>query len=118
MTHAKTFKRGDLIWMELKPTGTNVQEGRRPGVVVQNAKGNFFSPNLIVIPLTRTIKRAYPTQVLIDNEPNLDVSTAMADQIMTISKSQVVGRKGAVSAETMRKIDAALAVSIGLSLAA
>ena len=41
------------------------QGGIRPVLIIQNNKGNLFSPTLIVAPITRNVsKRLQPTQVL------------------------------------------------------
>jgi mRNA interferase MazF len=45
------------------------QTGVRPGLVIQNNVGNKFSPNVIALPLTTSIKKlSQPTHVLIKSE--------------------------------------------------
>ena len=44
----------------------NEQSGWRPGLIFQNNVGNSFSPNIIALPLTGSIKKTnQPTHVLI-----------------------------------------------------
>lgn len=51
--------------MRFEGTGSE-QNGWRPGVIFQNNTGNLHSPNVIVLPLTSSIKRTdLPTHVLI-----------------------------------------------------
>lgn len=56
---------GDIYMVEFQGDG-NVQRGMRPGIVVQNNMGNKYSPNVIVLPLTTSIKKlSQPTHVFI-----------------------------------------------------
>ena len=46
----------------------NEQNGWRPGLVFQNNVGNAYSPNIIALPLTTSLKkRGQPTHVIIPN---------------------------------------------------
>lgn len=46
----------------------NEQRGWRPGVVFQNNKANIFSPNIIALPCTTSIKKTYqPTHVYLSS---------------------------------------------------
>lgn len=48
------------------------QQGWRPGLVFQNNVGNEFSPNIIALPFTTSIKKiGQPTHVFIPNEVGL-----------------------------------------------
>jgi len=59
-------KIGQIYMMKFTGEG-HEQVGWRPGLVVQNNKGNSFSPNIIAVPLTSSIKKcAMPTHVLIN----------------------------------------------------
>lgn len=58
-------KIGEIYMMRFGGTG-NEQCGWRPGLVFQNNIGNSFSPNIIALPLTSSIKKAnQPTHVLL-----------------------------------------------------
>ncbi len=46
----------------------NEQKGWRPGVVFQNNKANKYSPNLIALPCTTSLKKPYqPTHVFLNS---------------------------------------------------
>lgn len=61
-------KIGDVYMIQFDGSGS-VQQGYRPGVVFSNNKGNVNSPNVIVYPLTTSIKKAsQPTHVILDAE--------------------------------------------------
>ena len=51
----------------MKFTGSgNEQNGWRPGLVFQNNTGNLYSPNIIALPLTSSLKKtSQPTHVLL-----------------------------------------------------
>ena len=64
-THPKI---GDVYMIQCDGSGS-VQQGYRPGVVFSNNRGNAYSPNVIVFPLTTSIKKAtQPTHVILDAE--------------------------------------------------
>lgn len=56
---------GDVYLMRF--TGSwNEQTGWRPGLVFQNNTGNIYSPNIIALPFTSSIKKSeQPTHVLV-----------------------------------------------------
>ena len=56
---------GDIYMMKFDGSA-NEQSGWRPGLVYQNNVGNVYSPNIIALPLTSSIKKAnQPTHVVI-----------------------------------------------------
>lgn len=60
-----SFKIGDIYLMKFIGDGSE-QSGWRPGVVFQNNTGNAYSPNIIALPLTSSLKKTdQPTHVII-----------------------------------------------------
>lgn len=56
---------GDVYLMNFGGQG-NEQKGWRPGLVFQNNLGNQYSPNIIALPLTSSLKKAeQPTHVVL-----------------------------------------------------
>ena len=56
---------GDVFLMKFEGSGSE-QQGWRPGVVFQNNQGNIFSPNIIALPITSSIKKTgQPTHVIL-----------------------------------------------------
>lgn len=56
---------GDIFLMKFSGSGSE-QSGWRPGVVFQNNTGNAYSPNIIALPLTSSIKKLkQPTHVML-----------------------------------------------------
>ena len=66
------YRIGEVYLMKFDGTG-NEQQGWRPGVVFQNNTGNQFSPNIIALPMTSSIKKKeQPTHVIIPAEVGLN----------------------------------------------
>lgn len=113
------YKRGQIIYVDLGIEGIkgSEQKGERPCVVIQNNKGNHFSPNLIVVPVTSQLtKKRMPTHVeLRKNKYNLDKdSIVLTEQVKTVSKERCINCLGELESADMDRINKALAISIGL----
>ena len=91
-----------------------VQGGNRPVIVISNDICNEVNTVITVIPMTRQMKRlSLPTHVVVAS-PDGGESVVLAEQVMTIDKNRLDNRLGSVSAEDMRKIEAALLEQIGM----
>lgn len=115
------FHRGDLYIADLGKgsvgfAGSHVQGGIRPVVLLQNNVGNFFSPTLVVVPITSKIwkKPSQPTHYLIRNADGLrSDSIALGEQITTIDKRQCRKYLGRLSFEETEAIKGAAICAIG-----
>ena len=111
------YRRGDIYLVDL---GTNVgseQGGCRPVLLLQNDVGNHFAPTLIVAPVSSRYwkKLKQPTHSLIEGIQNLtSPSMVLLEQITTIDKSRVKKYMGTLDKIQMRKVDACIAISLGL----
>lgn len=110
--------RGMVVEVSLDPVVGHEQGRTRPCVVVQNEIGNRFSSTTIVVPLTDAahVKTPSPIYVLIrkgDGGTTKD-SFALCDQIRTVDQQRFRSVYGALSGDTMAKLDAALLISLGL----
>lgn len=87
LDHNWIFRRGDIYIANLEPKIGFVQSGIRPVIVLQNNYGNYFTPTLIVAPLSRKIykKRDLPTHYYLEHD-DLDPSISLLEQITTIDK--------------------------------
>ena len=116
---AEGLKRGDVVF--IKNTGseigkeTHVVCGNHPAVIIQNQKGNVYSPNLIVAYLTSRIKRVeMKTHVLLTWYDELKTSMVQAEQLATVDKGDVLGYITHLREEDMVRLDRALISSLGL----
>lgn len=106
----KNYKKGDVYLVNLDNTNSHVQNGKRPCLIVQNNLGNAHSPNLIIVPLTTKTKRQeMPVHVLIGRR-----QMALCECILTISKEQIISYVKTLDAKTMKLIDRALSISLGM----
>ena len=76
-------------------------------VVVQNNKGNKYSPTVTVIPITTKIHKSkeFPTHTLLENIGGLDEKSAsMAEQITTISREKLMRYIGSLPESFMKNV--------------
>lgn len=65
MDHLNTPQIGEIYLMKFSGDGCE-QSGLRPGLVFQNNTGNIYSPNIIALPITSSLKKAgQPTHVIL-----------------------------------------------------
>ena len=86
------YRRGDIYIANLDPYIGSEQGGTRPVVVLQNNAGNYFSPTLIVAPITSRAdkRRDLPTHYYVENARGLDgPAVVLLEQLKTIDKRRV-----------------------------
>jgi mRNA interferase MazF len=117
----KYIKRGDVIWINLFGSVGSEQgsdEYGRPCVCIQNDVGNAHSPTIIVSAITSQLgKQKLPTHVLIPSSEQYGLtkdSVVLLEQIRTVDKrKRILRRTGHLDELVMKKINKALAISIG-----
>ena len=115
MNHS--VSRGDIYYADLSPVVGSEQGGVRPVLIIQNDRGNRFSPTVIAAAITsRTDKPDLPTHIPIDpSRCGLTRnSIVLLEQIRTIDKRRLRERTGCLDAASMNRVDRALQVSMGL----
>ena len=112
--------RGNIYYADLGKTTGSEQSGVRPSLIVQNDVGNLHSPTTQIVPLTTQRKKVrQPTHVCISSACGLDTpSIALIEQLRTIDKSRLDAYIGRISPNEQTAIDKALAISVGLGVAA
>lgn len=116
--HALDYpRRGEVYLVSFDPTrGAEIRK-TRPALVVQNDIANRHSPITIVAAITSQFEEPlYPTEVIVQvREGGLQVdSVVLLNQIRSIDKQRLLRRLGKLSPETMRRVDRALILSLGL----
>ena len=109
------IKRGDIVFVDLPGSTEHVQGSFRPWLVVQNDKGNYYSPTTIVVPITTAHKKPLPTHV--DFIWGSVFGTILTEQIRVIDQSELVKASKIVEClpeKIMMHVDRALAVAVGL----
>jgi len=111
----QAISRGEIWLVDFNPGRGSEQKGPRPALVVQNDIGNRYAATTIVAAVTGTLQE-YPATVSLDPpEGGLDrKSMVNLAQILTLDKSRLVRKLGAISQSRIREVDAALLVSLGI----
>jgi len=92
-TLMKKIKKGDIYLADMDPAIGSEQGGVRPVLIIQNNKGNRYSPTTIVACLTSRIntKKDLPTHYLLPDDIGLKYpSMVMLEQIFTIDKTRLI----------------------------
>lgn len=111
MRETPWLKRGDIFYIEPYQTVGSEQYAGRPAIVVSNDENNFHSPTIEVVYLTTKPKMLLPTHVHIMSCSK--DSTALCEQITTISVERVGDCKGHITDDEMAEIEAAMSISLG-----
>jgi len=111
-------RRGEIWDVNWSPGRGAEQKGTRPALIIQNDRGNasLSYPLTIVASMSRT-EREIPLHVRITpSEENglTDFTDVKCEQVMTIEKSRLIRRRGAITSEELNKVDVALKVSLDL----
>ena len=110
-------KKGDLFFADLNPVVGSEQGGVRPIVIIQNDKGNKYSPTTVVATITsRQTKKPLPTHVEIKVGNGITKkSIVMLEQIRTIDKARLLEHIGTLEQEDVKRIDEALVISLSIN---
>ena len=110
------FRRGDIYLADLDPVIGSEQGGIRPVVVVQNNRGNYYGPTLIVASMTTQLKKLdLPTHYLISENRGLATPSMLQfEQIHTIDKSRIISYLGKLTEEQYPELDGYLINSFGI----
>jgi mRNA interferase MazF len=113
------IKRGDVYFADLSPVRGSEQGGQRPVLIIQNNVGNKYSPTVIVAAITAQISKSkLPTHIEIKaGKVGLTKdSVILLEQVRTIDKQRLIQKIGKCNRELMKKVDKALALSVGLQM--
>lgn len=110
------IKLGDIFYANLNPTIGSEQDGVRPVLVVQNNKGNRFSPTIVIIPITSNLSKSHlPTHVILKNTKGLErESIALIEQIRTLDKKRLIRKITSVSNEDLERVKDAIKKNLSI----
>lgn len=114
----RQFTRGEIYVADLRNNKNSEQGGFRPVLIVQNNIGNYYSPTVIVASITARIKKPeLPTHIQLSTAYGLHYdSMAQLEQLRTLAKQRLGKYIGTLDEVIMKDIDAAIAISVGVSL--
>ena len=111
------IRRGDVFLVSFDPTVGHEIRKTRPAVVIQNDISNRYSPVTIVAAISsRFSDPPHPREVVLEvGRTGLDHRSAVIlNQIRTIDRARLIKRLGRLDSATMRRVDEALKISLGL----
>lgn len=106
--------RGDVWWIDFsapKTVGGEIKK-LRPALIVSNDASNKVMNRVQVIPLTSQTEKCYPCEAYVKVDGKK--SKAMADQIMTISKTRLTKRMGKITAPDLTDVERAIRIQLDL----
>jgi mRNA interferase MazF len=110
-------RRGEIYLVTFDPTvGAEIRK-TRPAVVLQNDVGNRTASTTIVAALSSQVDEPlYPFEVLVQPRDGgiVKPSVVLLNQIRTVDRQRLIRCLGTLRPETMRRVDRALAISVGL----
>lgn len=107
------MKRGEVWWVNFDPSLGGEIKKTRPAVIVSNDSSNKHMNRVQVVPTRGNTRKLYPCEAYITIGDK--TSKAMADQIMTVSKTRLLDKIGALSADEMIDVEHVLKVQLGLA---
>lgn len=116
MEQEYNIRRGDIFYISRTPVIGCEQFSGRPAIVVSCDVNNKTSETVEVVYLTTRIKANLPTHVAIQSAKF--PSTALCEQVTTVSIMRIGDYYGTCTREEMARIDSALATSLGIHIGA
>ena len=111
-------RRGEVYLVSFDPMlGAEIRK-TRPALVIQNDVANRWSPITIVAAISSSSDEpAYPTDVRVDPpEASLRAaSVVLLNQLRSIDRRRLVRRLGRLRPDTIKRVDRALQISLGLA---
>ena len=117
MGNLQKFMRGQIWWQknQQKTLTPGVQSEGRPVVIISNDSANKFSSAITVMPLTTAVKKDLPTHVKILMLDGKTISTALAEQIRTVSADSLIDYIGTLEETKMTEIEGAILKALGFT---
>jgi mRNA interferase MazF len=116
-----SVRRGEIWLTDLEPIRGSEADKRRPAVLVSNDQANRRAGQLgrgvvTVVPVTASVARVLPFQVLLPaEESGLTVaSKAQGEQVRSVDVTRLVTRLGRVEPSLLAELDDALRLHLSL----
>ena len=109
-------KQGDIYLLKFDGID-NEQTGTRPALIISNNVGNLYSPTVIVLPLTTSIKKtSMPTHVILKrDESGLKYdSMVLCESPVCVSKKRLIKYLTNVSGEQFEAVALAYLLATGI----
>lgn len=111
------IRRGDIFIADLNPVLGSEQGGVRPVVIIQNDRGNHFSPTVICAAMTSKLSKGdLPTHVWISGKDSglKSDSLVLCEQIRTIEKKRLRSKAGRIDGLALERVNTAIKAAVGI----
>lgn len=113
------IRRGDILWICCDPSVGAEPKKTRTCVVVSNDVANRYGRAITVVPTqdftAERAVRAYMTDLRRPRSTLDAPRVANASMVMTYDRARVASKAGRVSPDTLRRLEQALAMHLGLA---
>lgn len=111
-----SVRRGDVVLAALNPTVGREIRKTRPVVVVSNGRLNELSGIVVVIPLTKNVRRLSPSHAIIPRGVAglAFTSKAVTEHVRSIDRSRIVRQLGRLPIPLVANVEEALANTLHL----
>lgn len=113
--HKTRPERGDIYWIgksEYRQSGDYTMQAERPAIIVSSREAHGHGYTYEVVFLTTNPRFDAPTHCTIRSSKK--VSTALCDQITTVSREQIGMHYGTCTPDEMATIEMCMMISLGL----
>jgi mRNA interferase MazF len=110
-------RRGEIYLVHFDPTVGREIRKTRPAVIIQNDVSNQYSPVTIVAAISSQFSDPpFPREVMIEPEESglSKRSAVIVNQIRSVDRQRLAKRLGELSGQSMRRVDEAIKISLGL----
>jgi len=109
-------KRGEIWLVSLGPVVGHEIGKTRPALVISNNRNNEFSSTITLIPITSSINKVYPFEVLIlKTESGLSADSKIkCNQIRTVDKLRLLKPAGSISEDKLEEVEKALLIHLDM----
>lgn len=112
------IRRGDVLWVSCDPSVGVEPKKVRTCVVVSNDIANRYGTTITVVPTQKytadRAQREYMVDLRAPRSTMREPRVANASMIMTVDRRRVTSRAAKISKDTLRALDRALALHLGL----
>jgi len=109
-------KRSEIWLTSLEPVKGSEIGRTRPALIISNNRNNEHASTVTLIPITTSIERLYPFEVLIkkgDSGLSYD-SKIKCNQIRTVDRVRLIRKIGQISQEEINKAEEALLIHLDI----
>ena len=110
-------RRGEIYLVHFDPTVGHEIRKTRPAVIIQNDVSNQYSPVTIVAAISSQFTDPpFPREVVVEPvESGLPrPSAVIVNQLRSVDRQRLAKKLGQLSGPSMRRVDEALKISLGL----